>query len=63
MQTTDFTNFDLLDAWYEQDPAMRIRVNFPFYAATAMNARPSSTLRSSPGTTSARTPIAPRRSC
>jgi quercetin dioxygenase-like cupin family protein len=34
MQNTDFDTLDLLDAWYEQDPAMRIRVNFPLYAAT-----------------------------
>lgn len=34
MQTVDLNTIDLLDAWYEQDPAMRIRVNFPFFAAT-----------------------------
>lgn len=34
MQTADLNTIDLLDAWYEQDPAMRIRVNFPFFAAT-----------------------------
>ena len=34
MHTTDLTRLDLLDAWYEHDPAMRIRVNFPFFAAT-----------------------------
>ena len=26
MQTTDFNHLELIDAWYEQDPAMRIRV-------------------------------------
>jgi len=34
MQTADFNHLALLDAWYEQDPAMRIRVTFPFFAAT-----------------------------
>ena len=34
MQTADLNNLDLREAWYEQDPAMRINVNFPFYAAT-----------------------------
>jgi quercetin dioxygenase-like cupin family protein len=34
MQTADLNTLDLQDAWYEQDPAMRIRVNFPLYAAT-----------------------------
>ena len=34
MITADFANLDLLDAWYENDPTMRIRVNFPFFAAT-----------------------------
>jgi quercetin dioxygenase-like cupin family protein len=34
MQTANLNNLELLDAWYEQDPSMRIRVNFPFYAAT-----------------------------
>lgn len=34
MQTADFNTPDLIDAWYEQDPAMRIRVTFPFFAAT-----------------------------
>ncbi|MGH2616430.1 MAG: cupin domain-containing protein [Thermomicrobiales bacterium] len=34
MHTADLTNLDLMDAWYEHDPAMRIRVNFPFFAAT-----------------------------
>ncbi len=34
MQTTDFNHLELMDAWYEQDPAMRIRVTFPFFAAT-----------------------------
>ena len=28
------TTLELLDVWYEQDPAMRVRVNFPFFAAT-----------------------------
>jgi quercetin dioxygenase-like cupin family protein len=34
MHTTDFNHLALMDAWYEQDPAMRIRVTFPFFAAT-----------------------------
>ena len=34
MHTTDFAHLDLIDAWYEHDPAMRIRVTFPFFAAT-----------------------------
>lgn len=34
MQTADLNHLDLLDAWYADDDAMRIRVNFPFYAAT-----------------------------
>src|SRR5215207_8910708 len=34
MQTSDFNHLELIDAWYEQDPAMRIRVTFPFYAGT-----------------------------
>jgi len=34
MQTADLSNLEMLDAWYEDDPAMRISVNFPFSAAT-----------------------------
>ncbi len=34
MQTADFNHLELRDAWYQDDPAMRIRVNFPFYVAT-----------------------------
>lgn len=34
MQTADLNTLELVDVWYEQDPAMRILVNFPFYAAT-----------------------------
>ncbi len=34
MHTADLTNLELLDASYERDPEMRIRVNFPFFAAT-----------------------------
>jgi quercetin dioxygenase-like cupin family protein len=34
MQTTDLNTLELFEGWYEQDPAMRIRVNFPFFAAT-----------------------------
>jgi quercetin dioxygenase-like cupin family protein len=34
MQTADFHHLELRDAWYEHDPAMRIRVDFPFFAAT-----------------------------
>ena len=34
MQTADLNALDLREAWYERDPAMRIAVTFPFYAAT-----------------------------
>jgi quercetin dioxygenase-like cupin family protein len=34
MQTADFNHLALREAWYERDLAMRIRVDFPFYAAT-----------------------------
>lgn len=34
MQTADFNRRELLDAWYDEDPAMRIRVDFPFFAGT-----------------------------
>ncbi len=34
MQTANLNNLELLDAWYEDDPAMRVAVNFPFYAGT-----------------------------
>ena len=34
MQTADLNHLELRDAWYQDDPAMRIRVNFPFYVAT-----------------------------
>jgi quercetin dioxygenase-like cupin family protein len=34
MKTADLTNLEMLDAWYENDPAMRVTVNFPFFAAT-----------------------------
>src|SRR5947209_18122200 len=34
MMTADLSHLEMLDAWYEHDPTMRIRVNFPFYAGT-----------------------------
>ncbi len=34
MMTADLTHLDMLEAWYETDPAMRIKVNFPFFAGT-----------------------------
>ena len=34
MQTADLNHLELRDAWYQDDPAMRIRVTFPFYVAT-----------------------------
>lgn len=34
MQTVDLNRLDLIDAWYDADPAMRIRVDFPFFAGT-----------------------------
>ena len=34
MHTADLNHLELGDAWYENDPAMHIKVNFPFYAAT-----------------------------
>lgn len=33
MQTSDLNTIELLDAWYEHDPAMRFRSAFPFNAA------------------------------
>ena len=38
MRTADFNRLELREAWYELDPAMRIRVDFPFYAATGNEA-------------------------
>ncbi len=34
MHTTDLNKLEMIEAWYEQDPAMRITFQFPFYAAT-----------------------------
>jgi quercetin dioxygenase-like cupin family protein len=34
MKTADLNNLALVDAWYADDLAMRIAVDFPFYAAT-----------------------------
>ncbi|HSH82365.1 MAG TPA: cupin domain-containing protein [Herpetosiphonaceae bacterium] len=34
MHTADLNNLEMIEAWYEQDPAMRITFKFPFYAAT-----------------------------
>jgi quercetin dioxygenase-like cupin family protein len=34
MFAADLSNLNLLGAWYDNDPSMRIRVNFPFFAAT-----------------------------
>jgi quercetin dioxygenase-like cupin family protein len=34
MKTADLTKLELLEAWYEDDPAMRVTVTFPFFAAT-----------------------------
>jgi quercetin dioxygenase-like cupin family protein len=34
VKTADLSKLEMLDAWYENDPAMRVTVNFPFYAAT-----------------------------
>lgn len=34
MKTADLSNIEMHTAWYEQDPTMRVTVNFPFYAAT-----------------------------
>jgi quercetin dioxygenase-like cupin family protein len=34
MIAADLSNLDLLNAWYDNDPAMQIRVSFPFFAAT-----------------------------
>ncbi len=34
MKLADLNHLELGDAWYENDPAMRVTVNFPFYAAT-----------------------------
>ena len=34
MKLADLNHLELGDAWYEHDPAMHVKVNFPFYAAT-----------------------------
>jgi len=34
MKTANLTTLALHDAWYAQDPRMRIKVDFPFYGAT-----------------------------
>jgi quercetin dioxygenase-like cupin family protein len=34
MKTADLNALDMLEAWYEDDPAMRVRANFPFHVAT-----------------------------
>lgn len=34
MQTADLNTIEMHEAWYEHDPAMRITVNFPYYAGT-----------------------------
>jgi quercetin dioxygenase-like cupin family protein len=34
MYTTNLNTLDLFDAWYENDPHMRTKVNFPFSKAT-----------------------------
>jgi quercetin dioxygenase-like cupin family protein len=34
MYAADLSNLDLHGAWYDNEPTMRIRVNFPFFAAT-----------------------------
>ncbi len=34
MKTADLNALEMFEAWYADDPAMRITVNFPFYAAT-----------------------------
>ena len=38
MYTADLNQLELLNAWYDDDPAMRIRVNFPFYAGSGNEA-------------------------
>jgi quercetin dioxygenase-like cupin family protein len=38
MKTADLTNQEMLDAWYENDPAMHVKVNFPFFAGTGNKA-------------------------
>ena len=34
MYTANLNTLDLLEAWYENDPNMRVKVNFPFSKAT-----------------------------
>ena len=34
MYTANLNTLDLLEAWYENDPHMRVKVNFPFSQAT-----------------------------
>ncbi len=38
MNAVDLGHLELLDVWYENDPAMRIRVTFPFFAGTGTEA-------------------------
>ncbi len=35
MHTADLNNLEMIEAWYENDPAMRLTFTFPFYAATS----------------------------
>lgn len=34
MLTVDLNNLELLEAWSEQDPSARMKVNFPFFSST-----------------------------
>jgi quercetin dioxygenase-like cupin family protein len=34
MKSADLNKLEMLDVWYEHDPAMRATVNFPFFAGT-----------------------------
>jgi quercetin dioxygenase-like cupin family protein len=34
MQTANLSHLELLEVWYEHDPAMRVRVAIPFFAGT-----------------------------
>ncbi len=34
MYTVDLNHLEMFEGWYEEDPAMRVKASYPFYAAT-----------------------------
>ncbi len=34
MHTADLNNLDMFEGWYADDPAMRVKASYPFYAGT-----------------------------